>query len=237
MAGDKKEKPKGWNFDPIEGVIVLLFILTVVATLGPMLIRYFSSGEFSFYGMSFSGLADFFKNNSLIFKALGFSIAGGAAVGTFILNRAADAIRLAEKAKLFSNLSSVGTVATGVSTTQSAVGGVAPIKFPSETVLSRWKKIIEYTESNQDSNWRLAIIEADIMLGDLLDTLHLPGNTIGEKLKAVERSDFNTLDYAWEAHKARNMIAHEGSNFMLNQRETRRIIGLYEAVLKEFYVI
>lgn len=182
--------------------------------------------------MSFSGLFDSLKNNSFIFRAIGFSIAGGAAIGTFVLNRASDAIRLAEKAKFLPATLPVQNVSNTTTTT-----ATAPTKFPSENVSSRWQKIIQYTESNQDSNWRLAIIEADIMLGDLLDTLHLPGDTIGEKLKATEKSDFNTLDYAWEAHKARNMIAHEGTNFLLNQRETRRIIGLYEAVLKEFYVI
>jgi len=36
---------------------------------------------------------------------------------------------------------------------------------------------------------------------------------MGDKLKAVEKSDFNSIELAWEAHKARNMIAHEGSDF------------------------
>ena len=60
---------------------------------------------------------------------------------------------------------------------------------------------------------------------------------MGEKLKAVEKSDFTTIESAWEAHKARNMIAHEGSDFLINQREIHRIISLYEAVFKEFYLI
>jgi hypothetical protein len=75
------------------------------------------------------------------------------------------------------------------------------------------------------------------MLDDLLGSLRLPGETMGEKLKAVEKSDFNTIDFAWEAHKARNMIAHEGPEFLLNQRETRRIISLYESVFREFEII
>ena len=75
------------------------------------------------------------------------------------------------------------------------------------------------------------------MLDELLEKLQLPGDTMGEKLKAVEKSDFNTIDNAWEAHKFRNMIAHEGQNFMVNQREIRRIISLYETVFKEFAII
>ena len=75
------------------------------------------------------------------------------------------------------------------------------------------------------------------MLGELLEKLGLPGETMGERLKAVEKSDFTTIEYAWEAHKFRNVIAHGGNDFLINQREIRRIISLYEAVFKEFFLI
>lgn len=100
-----------------------------------------------------------------------------------------------------------------------------------------WQRILAHTESLAESDWRLAIIEADIMLSDMLDKLALPGDTIGDKLKAVEKSDFTTIDSAWEAHKIRNQIAHEGASFMLNHRETKRVIGLFETVFKEFRII
>ena len=101
----------------------------------------------------------------------------------------------------------------------------------------RWRRIVEEAGSETEQNWRLAILEADIMLGEVLDNLSLPGETIGDKLKAVERSDFTTVDLAWEAHKIRNQIAHEGSSFLLNQRETKRILSLYQAVFEEFHII
>ncbi len=101
----------------------------------------------------------------------------------------------------------------------------------------RWCKIINYIESLNENDWRLAIVDADIMLDDLLDKLSLPGDTIGDKLKAVEKSDFTTIDNAWEAHKMRNQVAHGGSEFMLNQREARRIVELYRTVFEEFKII
>jgi hypothetical protein len=33
------------------------------------------------------------------------------------------------------------------------------------------------------------------------------------------------------------MITHEGTDFLVSQREIRRIISLYEAVFKEFQLI
>ncbi len=96
-----------------------------------------------------------------------------------------------------------------------------------------WDRVITHVESYNESEWRLAVIEADIMLSELLDTMNLGGDSIGDKLKSVEKSDFTTLDLAWEAHKVRNQIAHDPA-FLLTQREAKRVVGLYEAVFKEF---
>lgn len=101
----------------------------------------------------------------------------------------------------------------------------------------KWQRVIDHVESTNENDWRLSILEADILLDDLLDTLGLPGDTMGDKLKAVNKGDFQTIDNAWEAHKVRNQIAHEGSDFVLTQREARRIVELYRAVFEEFKVI
>ena len=100
-----------------------------------------------------------------------------------------------------------------------------------------WGRILKNVQSDNESDWRLAILEADIILGDILDKLFLPGETIGDKLKAVEESDFRTIGNAWEAHKIRNKIAHEGESFAINQHETKRVIDLYKSVFDEFQVI
>jgi hypothetical protein len=101
----------------------------------------------------------------------------------------------------------------------------------------KWRKVLAHIESGNESDWKLAIIEADIMLEDILDKLHLPGETVGEKMKAVEKSDFATIDNAWEAHKIRNQIAHEGGEYTLTQHEARRVIALYQSVFEEFQVL
>jgi deoxyadenosine/deoxycytidine kinase len=83
----------------------------------------------------------------------------------------------------------------------------------------------------------VAIIEADIMLDEMLTALGYLGDGVGEKLKTVEPSNILTLDAAWEAHKVRNRIAHSGKDFELNQRETKRVVGLFESVFREFGMI
>lgn len=101
-----------------------------------------------------------------------------------------------------------------------------------KTVL-RWDRIKEQASSDNEQSWRLAILESDIMLSELLDTLGYRGETMADKMRQVDRADFRTIDLAWEAHKVRNRIAHEGSAHSLSAREARRVIDIYESIFKE----
>jgi hypothetical protein len=102
---------------------------------------------------------------------------------------------------------------------------------------TRWLRVSAHADSENQSDWRLAILEADIILGDMLDKMGYKGETIGDKLKSIEKSDFLSLDDAWAAHRVRNVIAHEGAEFVLTQREARRVIDLYKKVFEEFKFI
>lgn len=101
----------------------------------------------------------------------------------------------------------------------------------------RWNRVLEQARSDVEQNWRLAILEADIMLNELLDVLGYRGETMGDKMKQATRANFGTIDLAWEAHRVRNDIAHAGSLKHLTQHETRRVIGMYEQVFREFRFI
>jgi len=101
----------------------------------------------------------------------------------------------------------------------------------------RWENVMRHIESPNQNDWKQAIIEADVILDSLLNKMEYRGDSVGEKLKRVNKGDFKTLDEAWEAHKMRNQIAHEGSTVALSQYEAKRIINLYKKVFEEFYFI
>lgn len=100
-----------------------------------------------------------------------------------------------------------------------------------------WAKILEHVHSENPAEWRVAIIDADNMLEEMLRDAGYRGEGVGELLKSVDPSDMLTLDAAWEAHKIRNRIAHAGQDFDLTSREAKRVIGLYESAFKEFGVV
>lgn len=98
----------------------------------------------------------------------------------------------------------------------------------------RWARITEKLNSENEADWKVAILEADAILEDIVGTMDVTGASMGDKLKNIEKSDFLTLESAWEAHKARNRIAHDEVGVPLSRREATRVLLLYEQVFREF---
>ncbi len=101
----------------------------------------------------------------------------------------------------------------------------------------RWKEIQKHVASGQPNDWKLSIIEADIILGEELSKSGFPGSTIGEQLKSAGTNGFATIQDAWDAHLIRNKIAHEGADFVLTQAMAKEAMIKYERVFKEFGVV
>lgn len=91
-----------------------------------------------------------------------------------------------------------------------------------------------YLSSQSEALWRIGIMEADNVLLEVLNEKGYQGDGVGEKLKSAS---FKTIDLAWDAHKVRNRIAHEGSDFQLTEREAKRAFILYESVLRDLKAI
>ncbi|MCD5382482.1 MAG: hypothetical protein LR017_04230 [Candidatus Pacebacteria bacterium] len=102
---------------------------------------------------------------------------------------------------------------------------------------ARWTDIESHVTTDNPNDWRLAIIEADIMLEDVLEQAGYVGTTLGERLKAARNNPFQTIDDAWEAHIVRNKIAHSGSDFVLTQKKAKDTITQFGRVFQEFGTI
>jgi len=101
----------------------------------------------------------------------------------------------------------------------------------------RWEHIQTLLEGTDSGKWREAIIEADIMLDDVLTKEGYTGAGVGEKLRSADPDIFRTIKDAGEAHGVRNKIAHQGSTFDLSEMVAQRTIARYENVFREFDVI
>jgi hypothetical protein len=91
-----------------------------------------------------------------------------------------------------------------------------------------------YMSSPSEALWRIGILEADNLLLEVLKEKGYQGEGLGEMLKGAS---FKTIDLAWDAHKVRNRIAHEGSTFELTEREAKRAYVLYESVFRDLKIM
>jgi len=97
--------------------------------------------------------------------------------------------------------------------------------------------VLKHISEQNPSEWRLAILEADIMLDEVLEGAGYLGTSIADRLKSAQHSPFNTIQDAWEAHKVRNEIAHVGSDFVLTKKVAGETITRFERVFREFGAI
>lgn len=112
-----------------------------------------------------------------------------------------------------------------------------PEEVSPEERQSRWNAIKKHLDSTNEVEWRMAIMEADNILDEIIKKIGIAGENLGERLKNIEPSDFENLQSAWEVHKIRNKIAHEGMKFKITKDEAKRVISLFEKIFKEFKFI
>jgi hypothetical protein len=106
-------------------------------------------------------------------------------------------------------------------------------KYQVSTKHSRLQDVKANASSNNPNDWKLAIIEADIILDDTLKQKGYLGTSLGERLKSISGAQMSTINDAWEAHKVRNRIAHDGADFVLTKRLLDETISRYLRVFTE----
>ncbi|MBI2674747.1 MAG: hypothetical protein HYX22_03365 [Candidatus Yanofskybacteria bacterium] len=114
---------------------------------------------------------------------------------------------------------------------------IAPPEAAKESPLgSRWDEIQRHLNSTKEAEWKFAVIEADSLVDHVLKSSGYPGDTMGERLKNIDKTQIVTLDGLWEAHKIRNRLAHD-TNYFLRYGEAKRAVQLYEKTLKELQAL
>ena len=114
---------------------------------------------------------------------------------------------------------------------------IPPKEARKDVALSRWEHVEELMAGLQETDWRQAIIEADIMLDDILKNRGYEGAGLADRLKQLKASSMPSLDAVWDAHRTRNRIAHEGSAFTLEERTAHRTIQAYRSAFVELGVL
>jgi hypothetical protein len=104
------------------------------------------------------------------------------------------------------------------------------IGLDKQGVKRRWEEIESMLKKHGEMTDKVAILEADKLLDQVLKAMTMPGQTMGERLK-VAAYKYPKLDKVWWAHKIRNQLVHEAS-FGISHRTAKAAVKAYENALK-----
>lgn len=102
--------------------------------------------------------------------------------------------------------------------------------YGSRKVEKAWKKVKARLDLGQESEYKLALIEADAMVDDILRRMDYKGETLKERLAKITSATIPNIDKLAEAHKVRNSIVHD-PDYHLTLEETKSVIEVYEKAL------
>lgn len=104
-----------------------------------------------------------------------------------------------------------------------------------EKYQSRWLAIENSLKEEQPASYELAILNADKLVDLALRERGTGGNTMGERMKAVN-DVWKNADHIWGAHKIRNRIAHEADVKVTYDIAARSLVA-YKQALKDLGAI
>ena len=95
-----------------------------------------------------------------------------------------------------------------------------------------WARIVKRIETGSASEHKLAVIEADSLLNEILERTGAKGETLGERLQQLTAKILPNIEAVWEAHKIRNNIVHD-PDYRLTIDEARKALSIYEQALRD----
>lgn len=96
----------------------------------------------------------------------------------------------------------------------------------------RWEEIKARLRKGDEANLKLAVIEADSLIDEILIKMGLPGATFEERLRQIEVQEVESVDRVWETHGLRDKIVHQ-PDLHLTQEEAEAAVKNIEKVLDE----
>ena len=104
--------------------------------------------------------------------------------------------------------------------------------FGVKKTFKRWAKIIKRLEEKSETECKLAVIEADNLLDEVLKKIGYEGKTMEERLEQVDQKTLPVIDEIREAHRVRNSVVRD-PDYHLTPEEAKRVVGIYEQALRD----
>ena len=124
-------------------------------------------------------------------------------------------------------------VIVGIQTAYRAMTRTRLDQLDPKRLAEMWSEI-EKTSQHGLMGAKLAVVEADKLLDTVLRKMHIPGETMGERLK-VAAYKYPAISHVWPAHKLRNQLVHDAT-FEITQRQARSALKDFREALRTLNV-
>jgi len=104
--------------------------------------------------------------------------------------------------------------------------------FGVKKTFKQWAKIIKRLDTGREAEYKLAIIEVDGLLNDVLEKMGYNGETIGERLKQLDSTTLPNIEQVWEAHKIRNNVVYD-PDYKLTFDLAKKTVATYEKAFRD----
>lgn len=99
-----------------------------------------------------------------------------------------------------------------------------------------WQQIRSRLETGSESEYKLAVIEADSLLDNILKRMGYSGESLGDRLKTLTSATIPNIDVIKEGHQVRNNIIHD-PDYQLELEEAKKILDAYEQAFVSLQVL
>ncbi|MDO8654983.1 MAG: hypothetical protein Q7R48_00960, partial [bacterium] len=103
-------------------------------------------------------------------------------------------------------------------------------------VTRQWERIKSRLQTPNESEYKLALMEADDMLGSLLARIGFTEPTLAERLKNITEAIIPNVHEVIQAHAVRNNIVHD-PDYHLTLEQARKTLDVYEDAFRALDLI
>lgn len=125
-----------------------------------------------------------------------------------------------------------GAISKQVKTVKEVVDDSVKYDIPKTVFQQRWEKIKDLLKSENQSDYRAAIIDADNMLDETLEKIGYKGGNLGDRLKKLDKGKLSNIEDLWGARKLRNSFVHD-PHHKPKRMQIEEAIKVYEDSLKD----
>lgn len=100
----------------------------------------------------------------------------------------------------------------------------------------RWLKILVRLEAGSEAECKLAVIEADSLLDEILEQSGYKGEDLEARLKSISEIILPNIAELKESHKIRNNIVYD-PDYKLSLDEAKKTLSIYEKALRDLEMI